>query len=241
MILSADKESKTILAINETGSISNNWSNISFNQWIKETSDEIEKSLNSIHNEAKSNYEQWDYITNKNDTIVEIEFIASSKLQSSRSHENSYKLAWVDPTTGLYCNWGQQSPYNFHAPNGALAGCPAVAVGMLCYNYSYPKGDWTYWKMPYKLTAIEDNDIARLFKYVADQIPNYTWSTTASGASPNDILSGIKKLGYENASILPYDFKTVYNNIYNEYPVLIGGYASSGGGHIWYCDGYCNR
>lgn len=46
MILSADKESKTILAINETGSISNNWSNISFNQWIKETSEEIEKSLN---------------------------------------------------------------------------------------------------------------------------------------------------------------------------------------------------
>lgn len=240
ILLSANKEDKSILAMNDKGNINSASlkGNSAFSQWIKEKSEEIEISLNTPQDKTDYRYDLWNYITNQQDTIVEVEFVSKNEIPTTRSHENSYNLAWVDPVTGLYCNWGQQSPYNYHAPSGALAGCPAVAVGMLCYNYYYPEGDWTYWKMPYKLTNPGDNDIARLFKYVADQIPNYQWGTNGSGAMPTDILTGIKKLGYKNATMQNYDFRTVYDNLYNERPVLIGGYSSNGGGHIWYCDGY---
>lgn len=240
ILLSANKEDKSILAMNDKGNIDSAslMGTSAFSQWIKEKSEEIETSLNTPQDKSDYRYGLWNYITNQQDTIVEIEFVSTDEIPATRSHENSYKLAWVDPVTGLYCNWGQQSPYNYHAPSGALAGCPAVAVGMLCFNYYYPEGNWTYWKMPYKLTNSGDNDIARLFRYVADQIPNYQWGTNGSGAMPADILTGIKKLGYKNATMQNYDFRTVYDNLYNERPVLIGGYSSYGGGHIWYCDGY---
>ncbi|MBF0761705.1 C10 family peptidase [Dysgonomonas mossii] len=245
LLLSADKEDKTILALNDSGrfDMSSIRNNPAMNSWLQEKSLEIEKSLISKVNIENQKYGLWNYITNEQDTIVEIQFIVDKNTdgKNTKSHKGSYNLPWVNPSTGTVVQWGQQSPYNYHAKvSGALAGCPAVAVGMLCFNYSYPyNSNWPYWYMPYKLTSTGDNHIARMFRDIADQIPDYTWGTNASGAMPNDIVTGIKRLGYEDVRMINYDFRTVHTNLVRGYPVLIGGYASIyGGGHIWYCDGY---
>lgn len=244
ILLSADKESNSIIAMADSGAINENSlrNNPAINQWLTERGEIIEEKLKEKLSLNNKKYELWNNITNVQDTIIEIEFIQDEVVNevATRSHRDSNLLPWVNPSTSTYLEWGQGSPYNYRAKvSGALVGCPAVAVGMLCYNYFYPSGDWNYWSMSGKLTTSGDNHIARLFRYVADQMPGYTWSSTASGASPESVLIGIKALGYSDAVKQSYDLRTVHNNLINGYPVLLAGYQSEyGGGHIWYCDGY---
>jgi hypothetical protein len=122
-----------------------------------------------------------------------------------------------------------------------LTGCPAVAVGLLCVHHWYPY-QFGYMYMPSSLPSNynQQNSISLMFREIGNQIPNYSWSVNGSGAAPNDILTGIKRLGYSNASYLTYNFETAYSNLSSGNPVLLGAFQNQyyQGGHIWFCDGY---
>lgn len=154
-------------------------------------------------------------------------------------------LTPIGPSSTIqYCVWGQANGYNADAkrPNIDLAGCPAVAVGLLCKTWKYPSDrGFDYAAMPNSLAPTTDsNPISRMFRDIADVIPGYSWGTAASGgsgASQAGILTGLKTLGYNSAKSTSYDFNTVYSNIEDWYPVLLGGFTNTGG-HIWIADGY---
>lgn len=117
---------------------------------------------------------------------------------------------------------------------------------------TYPSFNYTDMRDLKNVTTVTET--ARKLRQIADSIPNYDWGKkkdAGSGAMPEDILTGLKKLGYKNARLASYDFETVYNNLSftginyfgNEATfyrgVLLGAISYDGyGGHIWFCDGY---
>ncbi|HCC51955.1 MAG TPA: hypothetical protein DEQ30_07790 [Porphyromonadaceae bacterium] len=86
-------------------------------------------------------------------------------------------------------------------------------------------------------------------------MPNYNWGTSQdrpSGATPDDVLTGLRDIGFKKAQMVSYNFETLYNNLsfkgYNYFGqettyyrgILVGAFANYPyvGGHIWFCDGY---
>ena len=164
--------------------------------------------------------------------------------------------AMVYPYTGYDLDlWCQTEGYNYYAPNKAAIGCPALAIGMLIYDTEQRLSGNHTPTMPYfdykdkeAIQKDQPSNVARVLK----QIPNYSWGyaeDVPSGANTNDILVGLKNLGYTKATLEPYDFDMLYKNIaYAETDesgtgcqrgVLLSAQNMSGtSGHTWFCDGY---
>lgn len=169
----------------------------------------------------------------------------------------------VHPSTGMALNgWDQAGTFNEEAKNKAAIGCPAVAIGMLLYDCAHrPEGQYilTTPSVGYNAPSATANNeegksVSKVLRRIADSIPNYVWGASAnmpSVAQPEDILKGLKRLGFKDATLVPYDFEILYKNLLYKSSnyfgdevsvsrgVLIGGYSSSNKpGHIWFCDGY---
>lgn len=245
MLLSADKESSnTMIAFNTTGKLDLNETSPDspMGLMIAEQKAIISKKIEEgIHKDAQC-YEMWEYLGTSSDVTIEIELSSVGQAGNTRgTHKGSWGLTQVGPwATVSNCIWGQANGYNADAPipNVHLAGCPAVAVGLLCKTWSYP-AIYEYRDMPNSLpsTTRTSNPISRMFRDIANKIPEYIWGTTTSGAQEIPILQGLRTLGYNSAKSGAYDFNTAYGNINNWYPVLLGGFSNSGG-HIWIADGY---
>lgn len=210
-------------------------------------------------------YDDWKDIGNP-DYQYEIEptsEVPSSRLRAMRKHSTGKKTIY--PYTGeKLSNWCQFGNFNTYAPNQAAIGCPALAVGMLLYDcHQRMLGKMEHVTVPrfpyYAERATKDNEdgkrVSMALRQIADSIPNYQWGAKPgdySAAYAVDILEGLKKLGFRQAELHPYDFETLYQNMsYKEYiygpklsnvsrGVLIGAghLRNPREGHIWFCDGY---
>lgn len=187
-------------------------------------------------------------------------------LETKTTRGESSKKAVVYPFTGeelVY--WCQDGGYNYYAENKARIGCPAIAIGMLMYDTSNRVTGNSQTTIPgfsYYYDAFDASGytvgtpVAENLRQIADAIPNYRWGKSElaeSGASANDIVSGLHNLGYTNAVVKNYDFETLYKNLsftgrnyFGELTtfyrgVLLLGFTSpypGAPGHIWFCDGY---
>ena len=250
MVLSADKEAKNpVLSFDtkrnfelekiEEGSTV--WA------WLETEKVKISENLKSGIHVDNQGYQLWEYIIGNEEGEVTVEIANIDEADNSKgaqlraTHPNKrgwYTISpWYDISQNL---WGQGPGYSANAPspNNHLAGCPAVAIGLLCKTWNYPSG-YNYSAMPTTLNTTTANAISQMFRDIANKIPGYMWGTTSSGA-PNvsSILTGLKNVGYSQAKYKQYDFQTAYNSIANWYPVLFVGYQQYGGGHIWIADGY---
>ncbi len=181
--------------------------------------------------------------------------IAKGRLESSGKAE-------IYPYTGIDLDyWSQEGGYNVCAPGNALIGCPAIALGMLLYdtsnrvtgNSTITNPNFEYYPDAADIRAMTDTTVTAIkLKQIADKIPDYSWGIQRSGASTENVVRGLKRLGYVNAQWEYYDFETLYENMtfegYNffgeetlfERGVLVGANFNSNvsGGHVWFCDGY---
>jgi hypothetical protein len=245
MLLSADKESSnSVIAFNTTGKLDLKETNPDspMGLMIAEQKTIISKEIEEgIHKDAQR-YGMWEYLGTTSDVTIEIELSNVGQAATTKgTHKGSWGLTQVGPwSTVSNCIWGQSNGYNADAPrpNVDLAGCPAVAVGLLCKTWNYP-ALYDYVNMPNSLVSSTrtSNPISRMFRDIANKIPGYSWSSTSSGAQELPILQGLRTLGYNSAKSGAYNFNTAYGNIDNWYPVLLGGFSSSTG-HIWIADGY---
>lgn len=250
MIITADKTADwAILAFNETGSLdpSKIDEESPFAVWFNGMSElsysRITSPLRSSDNDIEEFWIAFEEpLKEGEELLITLSTIdkktAGKETELRGTHKDSWGLSSVPPYSIVKnALWGQAKGYNADAKfPGALAGCPAVAIGMYC------KAKWTplkydYSNMPNELTTTSSNAISRMFRDIADNIPYYRWGTNASGARPNDVLTGLHNLGFAKAKIKAYDFSTTYNQIKNNYPVLLAGFSNSGG-HIWIADGY---
>lgn len=225
------------------------------------------KVLNVIKNPTEENlsyFEKWKDLGNE-DYEYELDLYDDEPKSDNtpialglrRDYSNGKESVY--PYTGKELNsWKQEGKYSKYAKNGALIGCPAVAISMLLYDTSNRMIGNRQITIPEFSYQNKDesfiDDTAKKFRQVADSIPNYSWGTKAgseSGAEPKDIEVGLRKLGYTQATLEDFNFEKFYNNLtYEDYiygnfkgqvarGVLLGAYSKyGGGGHIWFCDGY---
>lgn len=229
---------------------------------------EAERAKDQRKNPDRANldyYDDWKDIGNP-DYQYEIEptsEVPSSRLRAMRKHSTGKKTIY--PYTGeKLSNWCQFGNFNTYAPNQAAIGCPALAIGMLLFDCAHrdlsQREQVTVPRFPYhaERATIENEDgkrVSMALRQIADSIPNYRWGAkpgAESSANAVDILEGLKKLGFRQAELRPYDFETLYQNmsykgqIYGptlfdvSRGVLIGAndLRDPSKGHIWFCDGY---
>lgn len=209
-------------------------------------------------------YDNWKDL-GKDGYEYEIEICPMEECVETRSRrEESSGKPTIYPLTGEELDyWCQEGGYNYYAENNALIGCPAIAIGMLMYDTSQrilgnstpTSPSFSYYYDAFDIRSeTTGTDTALKLRQIADAIPDYDWGESAgaaSGALPADIVTGLRNLGYVNATLVDYNFETLYSNLtfkgYNYFGeetdfsrgVLLGAYAAYGnGGHIWFCDGY---
>ena len=141
------------------------------------------------------------------------------------------KFATTPVAPLVNANWDQSSPYNNQCPSGAVTGCPATSLAMCYYKWKWPEtypacaalsgtggvsaaalpereADWDNiideYTGPtnYTSTADQKNAVAWLMRYAGQSIPDYYYSSSASGANDPEIYQGCLNMGYTDAQYL---------------------------------------
>ena len=128
-------------------------------------------------------------------------------------------------------NWDQSAPYNNHCPSSAVTGCPATSLSMCYYKWKWPEtfpacaaisgtggtsasaissraADWANIIDEYtgptntSYTSAQADAVAWLMRYAGQSIPDYYYSTSASGANDPEIYQGVLNMGYTDAQYL---------------------------------------
>lgn len=60
---------------------------------------------------------------------------------------------------------------------------------------------------------IQGREVSKVLRQIADSIPGYDWSPYVSGANPEEIITGLRKLGFPDADRVNYDIETLYKNL----------------------------
>lgn len=265
MIVSGDNSSFPIIAHSDEGNL--NFSDIDKGSPLQlEVQRYAEMAKRNIHNPRVGEteyFKKWKDLGNED---FQYEVIANndaptSDLRAYRRYSTNKEA--IFPSTGKRLDkWCQKGTFNDFAPNKVVIGCPAVAIGMLlfdCLNRDGGKYELTTPTMPFTASYAEPTnsfgtEVSEVLKEIADSIPNYSWarpnSDEESGADPDDIVLGLRKIGFKEAKVVDYDFQTLYENLsftsqdmkYSR-GVLIGGMRINPyeWGHIWFCDGYYEK
>ncbi len=247
LLLSADKNSFPILAVSDTGNINLQDKDTlsSFYHWLDDVSTRITSDL-SCPLDSFADNNLWNDIDNE-DCIITMELDTETSISKKKKTTSEYDATLFDyhKTTGSIYKWGQGEGYNYYSPrdddgNLCLVGCPAVAIGLVCKANAWPY-NYRYHLMPPNLiNSNEYNSIAIMFRDIAEHIPNYFWGAKLSGTkSEDDIVTGLKRIGYTDAKVSSFNISLAYNEIKNGNPILLSAYQSNlRSGHVWYCDGY---
>ncbi len=141
------------------------------------------------------------------------------------------KFATTPVAPLVTANWDQSAPYNNQCPSGAVTGCPATSLSMCYYKWKWPEtypacaaisgtggtsasaiaaraADWDNMLDEYtgptntSYNTTQANAVAWLMRYAGQSIPDYYYSTSASGADDPEILEGCHNMGYTDAQLL---------------------------------------
>ena len=265
IIVGADNLAFPILSHSSHGTFNFNAidENSPVNDFLEAYKETIRKGI-ATSDTSSEFYDNWKDL-GKEGYEYEIEISPIEDIVETRGRrEYSSGKPTIYPFTGEELDyWCQEGGYNYYAENNACIGCPAIAIGMLMYDTSQrilgnstpTSPSFSYYYDAFDLRSeTTGTDTALKLRQIADAIPNYDWGESAgaeSGALPADIVTGLRNLGYVNATMVDYNFETLYSNLtfkgYNYFGeetdfsrgVLLGAYATYGnGGHIWFCDGY---
>ena len=141
------------------------------------------------------------------------------------------KFATTPVAPLVTANWDQSAPYNNQCPSGAVTGCPATSLSMCYYKWKWPEtypacaaisgtggtsapaldaraAEWDNiideYTGPtnYSSTTAQKNAVAWLMRYAGQSIPDYYYSSSASGANDPEIYQGVLNMGYTDAQYL---------------------------------------
>lgn len=252
-IVSADLNSFPILANSEEGAIDFNSMDDAtpFKSFVEQAAEAVRQNLLASALDT-SKVETWANITDP-EYEYEIAVTQAASANSTKSLKAASK-AYIHPYTGIALkDWGQEGDYSASAKAG-LIGCPAVAIGMLLFdmqnrfNGAYVRTNPSFSHMDANRSRAKE--VSRKLRIIADKIPQYAWkfsSNGESGATPVNIASGLRNLGFPNARLEAFNFDKAYEALRYETinpiqkrtihcGILLIGYG--GKGHIWFCDGY---
>lgn len=264
LMLGADNSSYPILAQSKEGRL--DLDNINDNSFLKvfieSNAQRIKEEIYKLENVNTEYYEDWADLGKEGyEYIIEVADDEPSEPMTRGRRKVSSRKASIYPYTGKELDyWSQEGGYNMSAPNRARIGCPAIAIGMLLYdvsnrlngNIASTKPSFSYSDKSDISSLTTESSLSKRLRQIADSIPNYNWGAykdAESGVTPQNIVTGLHKIGFTKATISSYNFETLYSQLsfkginyfgneqdYNR-GVLLYGYNNAGG-HIWFCDGY---
>lgn len=262
IILAGSNNSFPIIAHSSTGNIDiyNIEDNNPLSLVVKSYKSKIKKELSSTTTVPSDYFDEWKDL-GKEGYDYEVEPTNNEPLPQAATRarrKNSSGKKSIYPYTGKDLDyWRQKDGYNYYADHQYPIGCPAIAIGMLMYDTStrlsgnsqstYPS---FYYSDKVDIKSKTETNLARKLRQIADSIPEYDYESGGSGASPDNILIGLHKLGYKKAQLVNYNFETLYKNLSftgkNYFGkdavfyrgILIEANRFDGKGHIWFCDGY---
>ncbi|OJU50010.1 MAG: hypothetical protein BGN96_10460 [Bacteroidales bacterium 45-6] len=243
-LLPSDRRYPPILAITDSGSLTDSIDNPGVKIFIQKTQNLIAKLTDSIKNAEKS--------------------ITKATVSTA-----SWSWPWENVSSirlGVITNWRQGSPYNYYVP-GPYAGCVPVAVGQVMAFHKYPLSYSGYsfnWaemlSIPtsYSINDLGSNNIAKLMYYLGTSNNlNASYMIDGTGANTDNIQRTFKNFGYTNTgSNSSYNTTQVQFSIESSKPVISYGYALKdvtnnflglitttkySGGHAWVIDGILIR
>ncbi|MFV0311012.1 MAG: C10 family peptidase [Dysgonomonas sp.] len=161
---------------------------------------------------------------------------------------NIYKNEQVGPL--LSTQWHQNPPFN-DLCDGHSAGCGAIAVAQVMKYYQYPStftlNGYTFNWNNIPVSPKSGSDQAALVRLVGGFV-NVHYDSFGSWATPGDMESGIRLLGY-NVTRASHNYESVEKQLLTyKRPVIMGGNATNlsflpgsleyiGNSHYWICDG----
>jgi len=163
------------------------------------------------------------------------------------AYKNVYKNEQVGPL--LSTQWYQSAPFN-DLCNGYSAGCGAIAVAQVMKYYQYPQSfSWNGYPFNWNNIPVfpqSGSDQAALVRLVGNTV-NMNYSSSGSWATPGNMESGIRFLGY-NVTRADHNYESVEKQLLTyKRPVIMGGNANNvplpsplnyiGNSHYWVCDG----
>lgn len=257
VVLDGSLSSFPIIAQADTGSVSltDLDSGTPFGYLISQVAESVRTNLDELTDTATALF--WSDVDNPN-YVYTVDIVNDAATNKSHSTTST---GWehIFPSTGnqIGHRWYQGGDFDYAAKNGAHIGCPAVAIGMLLYDVrlrdvgtkqdTWPQFTWADTK------ASKRRSVSERFRQIADMIPNYKWgsgSDLSSGAKGDDIVAGLRALGFPNANITNFNLAQAYKEMTftvtdpttgktktRERGILLCG-SSGYSGHIWFCDGY---
>lgn len=224
-IISCDKRLRPIYAVSDTG-------NITLADTLKN------KSLALFFNGVRSDMEMVSENSQKIDPYLLDETIYSPQV---------YPLIWEAPRL-----WGQGDPYNTYCytkdGKKALAGCTAVACGIVMSYYGWPQyiNDKRLNWHSMKKNKIDHNIDYVFAKLGEKKLLDIYYGEKASGAKAANFSRTFSQMGYYAPDKLK-DFsesnicRLLEDTKRDGYgPLLIVGVTTDGtAGHTWVIDGYC--
>lgn len=166
-----------------------------------------------------------------------------------------YTMDWIKPL--LTTKWDQWTPYNMYCPDGAPAGCVAIAVAQIIAYEEFPYvnfvvSSWAELKAyDYDVFLSEDKpkpgsagyryvrDLAQIIKVIGDRV-YMDYSKNSSTAAYKDASDFLSQVGYNAKFKEKYNLSDVKGMLNRSNPVFIGAAVEGKKiGHAWVIDGYC--
>ncbi|WP_287619670.1 C10 family peptidase [Parabacteroides sp.] len=144
-----------------------------------------------------------------------------------------------------YCftstNWGQGYPYNAKCPNLCPAGCVAIAVSQILAYHKVPSN--LSWSSILAKTTVTSSSSATVIDQVSTLIHDVgvklhtEYGAIESGAPSTYVVSTLSSYGLSCGGIIRFSLFDCQYSLRNSGPLILGA-QSSGGGHMWVCDGW---
>lgn len=262
LIMSADKRYQPILAYGAQGSFNvNDTIPSALENWLSEMVENISFIKNDIYTENDDiGYYEWSLI---NGMFDEIEgpavFLPRTPYDDGITGGfGCTPTVTYNTTVGRLMNttWGQGCGYNNLLANDCVnddcnrrvTGCVATAMAQIIRYWNISTShNYNYGIMPNNTGS---NETSRLMSD-AGQSVFMNYGCDESGANDAHIPGALfAHFNFKPSSLASYDISkrpTVFSNLDNNRPVILGGYRARtqywfffipSGGHTWVCDGY---
>lgn len=260
ILLSADKESShRVLAMGPHGTfgVDEIDPDSPFGQYVEGQKDKISADIAQGIHASNAGYQLWEAMAS-DEWKIELALaspVSGDGATETRGTHYPYEYRPYKAPHYEVCGykWGQGGGYSMDTPlkyddkSGkwyhCLAGCPAVAIGLLCSSLKYP-ASINGMTIDYSNPNVSDycsTPTSKLLRAIGNNIPGYDWGIDGSGAYKEQILAGLRNIGYSFAQIQSWGssmaFEWAYSDIQTGCPVLLAG-ESNKAGHIWIADGY---
>lgn len=255
-IASGDHRLPDVLALSETGSISDTTYNTGLAMLLRNMDKVIEYKLKNYYLNEIAEIKKEQVITRSNWYNTNKPSMPSGTTTLRTVDDDCMMITEFTLTNGslvadkgplLKTQWHQREPFNNYCNNGnSPAGCVPIATAQIMAYFKKPYTDQYWDELTINKTKIESkyiDRIATLIKKVGQGV-NVSYGSDSSSANTKDAATYLKSVGISCTYHSTMDDSNFVPAIDNNKPIILAGSRSNPfplvytDGHAWVMDGY---